>query len=205
MAEWIGPTSTHESNKPKKNTTDQIINRILISELNIDVTNLPEQRQTVINTINQAIEEAWGKGSLLFKIYSYSGRFGINPTKISEGHLLSILAEIAHSSKLPAEIAGCSLAVLAEQGIWRVTPQELGNSIFDILETDSPSHKSDSIEMTKSYLQALFNNAAQETIHIFDLDVRFTCFLSENESTIAYIIINGQELWLAMILATGLY
>ncbi len=172
---------------------------------------LSSERWKVVARVHGEIAKEWVNGGCvaLFYKFDFLGRMPVGepPDRIEAPHLISSLWRIGQDQDFPKEIAGCSIAYLAEGRVWGETIQKFGDAIYMALSQGGAYSKEkldngDAKKLTASYIEALFGESAESSLYFFGLDIGFSCWFFGVYWDFAYAVVNVHEHWLALILAT---
>lgn len=165
---------------------------------------LPEERRQVMANLHRLLRRSWVGGGAFCQLYNLDRSEG--DAEITPETVISLFWDLADADALPVDIAGCSIAWLAEGRLWPESPQQFGDALYKALaeggvagEGLSPEEAG---EQVADYLEAIFGVAAEEDLHLFGLDPGFSCWFCDGEYDIAYVILNTEEDWMALFMAT---
>lgn len=195
---------TPEGDRDTSNAPNRLQGRLIVGEKLI----LPDQRGLVIERVNSVIRASWINGGLVFTLYQCSARGNHFPSIVQPIDVVAVLRDLASIRSLPPEIAGCSVDVLADQGVWRETPSQFGTAIFRALCAGGAYISGIDFDqgegLTGEYLTALFADAPEDQLALFGLDLRFSSWFHALRWDFAYAIVNAYEGWFGLVLATDI-
>ena len=182
----------------------------LIDEVDMstgDPIAIPTPRRQVMEAVHREIRRSWVTGGVVFQAYE------LDDSDVAEAAddpgpetVISLLWSLADNQDLPSDIAGCSIAWLADERVWPETRQQFGDAVYRALKEGGvlgDGLAEDQAErMTGEYLDALFEEAGDEDVFLFGLDPGFSCWFCDGEYDIAYAIINLDAGWFGLFLAT---
>jgi hypothetical protein len=170
-----------------------------------DPTVLPVGRRQTAEGVHRQIRRTWSGGGCIMQVYELDDDDDAGEDVGPEA-VISLLWDLADAQDLPPDIAGCSIAWLAEERCWPETAQQFGDAVYRALESGGPSGEgldsAEAREMTEAYLEALFDEAGEDSLLFFGLDPGFSCWFCDGEWDIAYAVINFHEGWFGLFLAT---
>jgi hypothetical protein len=170
-----------------------------------DPTVLPAGRRQTAETVHRQVRRAWSGGGFISQLYELDEDEDAGE-EVGPEAVISLLWDLADAQDLPPDIAGCSIAWLADERCWPETAQQFGDAVYRALESGGPSGEGldsdEAAEMTESYLAAVFGDAEEDALLFFGLDSGFSCWFCDGEWDIAYAVINFHEGWFGLFLAT---
>lgn len=165
---------------------------------------LPAPRRQAMENFHRLLRRSWIGGGAFCQLYSLDRSEG--DTTPAPETVISLFWDLADADALPADIAGCSIAWLAEGRVWPETPQQFGDALYKALSEGGVAGEGlspdEAEEQVSEYLEALFDPAEEDDLYFFGLDPGFSCWFCDGEYDIAYVILNTEEDWLALFMAT---
>jgi len=168
---------------------------------------IPAPGRQLVEGVHRQLRRSWVTGGVVFQTWELDdSEEGEDPEDPGPETVVSLLWSLADTQDLPADIAGCSIAWLADERIWAETPQQFGDAVFralrdgGVLGDGMDEHQARS--MTEDYMEVLFDGAEADDLFLFGLDPGFSCWFCDGEYDIAYAILNLDAGWFALFLAT---
>lgn len=168
---------------------------------------IPSPGRQAMETVHRELRRSWVTGGVVFQAWELDdSEEADDAPEPGADTVVSLLWSLADNQDLPADIAGCSIAWLAEERIWEESAQQFGDAVFRALRDGGvlgDGLADDHAErLTREYLDALFEGSSREDIYLFGLDPGFSCWFCDGEYDIAYAILNLDAGWFALFLAT---
>lgn len=168
---------------------------------------IPSPGRQAMETVHRELRRSWVTGGVVFQAWDLDdSEEADDAPEPGADTVVSLLWSLADNQDLPADIAGCSIAWLAEERIWEESTQQFGDAVFRALRDGGvlgDGLADDHAErLTREYLEALFEGSSREDIYLFGLDPGFSCWFCDGEYDIAYAILNLDAGWFALFLAT---
>ncbi|MEA5445414.1 hypothetical protein VCB98_06240 [Gammaproteobacteria bacterium AB-CW1] len=168
---------------------------------------IPAPGRQVMEKAHRELRRSWVTGGVVFQAWDLDDSEAPDDDEDPGPEtVISLLWSLADNQDLPADIAGCSIAWLADARIWSESTQQFGDALYralrdggvlgDGLEADHAR------QLTEDYLQALFDDSEEDDLFLFGLDPGFSCWFCDGEYDIAYAMINLDAGWFALFLAT---
>lgn len=172
-----------------------------------DPVAIPSPGRQAMETVHRELRRSWVTGGVVFQAWELDDDESPDDAPDPGADtVVSLLWSLADNQDLPADIAGCSIAWLAEGRIWDESPQQFGDAIYRALRDGGvlgDGLAEDHAErLTRDYLDALFDETDEDEIFLFGLDPGFSCWFCDGEYDIAYAILNLDAGWFALFLAT---
>ncbi len=165
---------------------------------------LPAGRRQVLEGTHRHLRRAWVSGGAFFQLYSLET--DPDDDAVVPETVVSLFWDLADADDLPADIAGCSIAWLAEGRLWPETVQQFGDALYKGLHEGGVAgeglSREEAVEQVNDYLEALFGETPESELHLFGLDPGFSCWFCDGEYDIAYAIINTRDNWFGLFMAT---
>jgi hypothetical protein len=191
-------------------TEAQLVNDELIDEVVLttgDPMAIPGPRRQVMEAVHREIRRSWMTGGVVFQAYELEEPdTDIESEDPGPEAVVSLFWSLADNQDLPSDIAGCSIAWLAEGRLWPESMQQFGDALYRALRDGGvlgDGVAEDQAErLTIEYMDALFGEAEESDVFLFGLDPGFSCWFCDGEYDIAYAIINLDAGWFGLFLAT---
>ena len=194
-------------------TSEKFRVNALLGDEDEDILSIPSPfqlepgRWKVITKVHEMIAKEWVNGGCRASFYRYDGNNLPNDLKIQAGHLIGALERIGDNRGFPSEISGCSIDYLRNGKIWIESLQTFGNAIYCALSQGGAYSKKRLAEdeaerISTDYLVAMFGDSNESSLYFFGLDIGFSCWFRGVCWDLAYAIVNTDERWIALIVAT---
>ncbi|MCP1727315.1 hypothetical protein J2T60_001280 [Natronospira proteinivora] len=168
---------------------------------------MPSPARQTLENVHRQLRRSWVTGGVVFQAWELDDSEEDDDSEDPGPEtVVSLLWSLADTQDLPPDVAGCSIAWLADARIWPETTQQFGDALFRALRDGGVLgdglDAGQAQQLTEQYLEALLDDTPKEDLFLFGLDPGFSCWFCDGEYDIAYAIINLDAGWFALFLAT---